>query len=142
MQRVVILPKSKRFTEDDYALPLEEQATHADQGAFDACKDVHECERLLDREHHTFERWNGTSLGNAAFLAIHGPTASVRERARQLHGQYVQWRRKWWWCSNVVPAAITIVLMFALRDSPQGLLAAGVGLCGLGLWLQYLGRSL
>lgn len=93
MQHIPLLP-GECFTMDDYELPLEEQATHADHVTATFCKNVDWCkEQLAPSDDYGFEDWNVTSLGNLAFLALHGPDTSVREQARKLHGRYVQWRR-------------------------------------------------
>ena len=72
--------------EEILRLPIDEQAKYADHicGAF--AHDLTFCKQQLDTlgDNPRYERWNATSIGNCAYMALHGCPETRAEYASVL----------------------------------------------------------
>lgn len=89
--------KLKKIKEEIAFFSLKEQAMYADQICVENALNedfLRKC--LADFDPHDQEqyaRFNATSIGNAAYLALHAPLAEVRKQALSVIHGYQAWLR-------------------------------------------------
>ena len=50
-------------------------------------------EQLKQVDDTRFELWNDTSIGNAACIALYGPTKELKEKYSLILKKYISWRK-------------------------------------------------
>ena len=80
-----------------WTLQIEEQANHGDQIC---ASNINNEEFLMQQlkssevDHESFKVWNDTSIGNAACIALYGPTDELKDGFRHILDEYIVWRRE------------------------------------------------